>query len=194
MEEKQLNEKESLQLITQMIRNTQRKFEKGSGIPFLVWGYTTVIVSLAVWYMLTRTLDYRWNGLWLAIPVIGYPIMMLSIKNNDPNPKTYIDKIITYVWIVFGVSAFILSVASAFVPNFPILFSIVLLISMGTAITGLIIKFGLLSIAGFIGMGLSFMCLIVNTADSILIFAALFLLVQVIPGHILNYKSRKNHV
>ena len=31
MEEKPLNEKESLELITQMIRNTQKKMEKGSG-------------------------------------------------------------------------------------------------------------------------------------------------------------------
>ena len=49
MEEKPLNEKESLELITQMIRNTQKKMEKGSGLPFLIWGYVTIAVSLAVW-------------------------------------------------------------------------------------------------------------------------------------------------
>ena len=53
MEEKALNEKESLELISQMIRNTQQKLERKNGIPFLIWGYVTVIVSLTVWYMLT---------------------------------------------------------------------------------------------------------------------------------------------
>jgi hypothetical protein len=50
MEERQLNEKESLELIARMIQNTQRKMEKGNGMPFLVWGYTTIVVSLLIWY------------------------------------------------------------------------------------------------------------------------------------------------
>ena len=37
MEEKQLNEKESLELITQMIRNTQQRIEEGMGYHFY-WG------------------------------------------------------------------------------------------------------------------------------------------------------------
>ena len=51
MEDRQLNEKESLELIAQMIRNTQHGLEKGKGIPFLIWGYVTITVSLAVWYL-----------------------------------------------------------------------------------------------------------------------------------------------
>ena len=35
MEEKQLNEKESLELITQMIRNTQQRIERGMEYHFL---------------------------------------------------------------------------------------------------------------------------------------------------------------
>ena len=195
MEEKQLSEKESLELIAQMIRNTQQRLEKDSGIPFLIWGYTTVAVSLVVWYLLTTTGNYQWNWVWLVIPVIGLPIMLLTFKKKDIYPKTYIDKIISYVWIVIGTSAFFPSIAASFMHNFPILFLVVLLISIGTAITGLIIKFLPLIIAGFTGMCLSIVCLILgNTPESILVFASLFFIVQVIPGHILNFKSRKSHV
>lgn len=193
MEEKQLNEKESLELITQMIRNTQQRLEKDNGIPFLIWGYTTVIVSLIVWYMLTTTGNHMWNFFWLTIPVIGLPLMFIFPKKKAKTPKTYIDKIISYVWTVIGISAFIPSLASSFIYSFPILFLVVVLISIGTTITGLIIKFRPLIISGFIGMFLSVICLILgNTSDSILVFAALFLLIQVIPGHILNWKGRKN--
>ena len=194
MEEKQLNEKESLELIAQMIRNTQRKMEKNSGLPFLIWGYTTIAVSLAVWYLLSTTGNYQWNWLWLTIPVIGFPIMMFTFKKNEVYPKTYIDKVISYVWIVFGLSAFIVSAGTLIFHRFPILFTVILLISMGTAITGLIIKFKPLVFSGFLGMFLSFLCLMLNPLNSILVFAGLFLIVQVIPGHILNYKSRKSHV
>lgn len=195
MEEKQLNEKESLELIAQMIRNTHQKLEKGKGLPFLIWGYTTVIVSLAVWYFFSTTGNPQWNFLWLGIPVIGFPIMLLVLRKQSNYPKTYIDKVIKYVWVVIGISAFIPSVASAFYPEFPILFTVALLISIGTAITGLIIKFSPISIAGFLGMLLSILSLIwIHKYESYLAFSALFLIVQVIPGHILNYKSRKSNV
>jgi hypothetical protein len=195
MEEKPLNEKESLELITQMIRNTQKKMEKGSGLPFLIWGYVTIAVSLAVWYLLVHTGNPYWNFLWFAIPIIGFPAMMLTMKRSRTLPRTYIDRVIGYVWIVVGVSALIPSIAATVVESFPILFLVVLLISAGTAMTGLIIRFTPLIISGFAGMILSSLCLILRTSlESILVFAALFLLVQVIPGHILNYKSRKSHV
>ncbi len=193
MEEKQLNEKESLELITQMIRNTQQRIEKANGIPFLIWGYTTILVSLAVWYLLTTTENSNWNYLWLLIPVIGFPLMMITKKREKKTVKTYIDKVISYVWIVIGISAFIPSLAAAFTPGLPILFLVTVLISIGSAITGLIIKFTPLTVAGFIGMFLSIFCLILgNTTNSILVFAALFLVIQVIPGHIINWKGKKN--
>ena len=38
MEDRKLNEKESLELITQMIRNTRRNLDAGSGICFYCGG------------------------------------------------------------------------------------------------------------------------------------------------------------
>ena len=47
MKDKELNEKESLELIARMIRNTRRNLDTGSGNSFLVWGYVGVLVTLA---------------------------------------------------------------------------------------------------------------------------------------------------
>ena len=46
MEDKELNEQESLKLITQMIQNTRRNLDTGSGNMFLLWGYVSAIVTL----------------------------------------------------------------------------------------------------------------------------------------------------
>lgn len=51
MDNKKLNEQESLELIIQMIQNTKFKMVKNAGTPFLVWGYMTVVTSLLVWYL-----------------------------------------------------------------------------------------------------------------------------------------------
>lgn len=45
MEERKLNEKESLELIAQMIQNTKNRLETNCGMPFLFWGYTTPSLS-----------------------------------------------------------------------------------------------------------------------------------------------------
>jgi hypothetical protein len=61
MNDRVLNEKESLELIAQMIQNTKSRMTRNSGAPFLIWGYTTIIVSLLVWFLLKETGNYHWG-------------------------------------------------------------------------------------------------------------------------------------
>lgn len=191
MEERQLNEKESLELIARMIQNTQRKLEKGNGMPFLVWGYTTVVVSLLVWYFLSTTGDYRMHYLWFLIPVIAGPMMFFLIRKYEKGVKTYIDRVVGYVWLVMGLTGFMMSLTAMFFWNLPILFIIILLMGSGTAITGLVIRFTPIAVAGFVGIVLSLACLFTQGTDQILVFAGLFLVMMVIPGHILYAKGRR---
>ncbi|MPN22071.1 hypothetical protein SDC9_169454 [bioreactor metagenome] len=66
-----------------------------------------------------------------------------------------------------------------------------LLINSGVAISGLVIKFRPIVIAGFLGILLSFGMLMVAGINQILIFALLALIMLIVPGHILNNSSRK---
>lgn len=191
MEERQLNEKESLELIARMIQNTQRKLEKSNGMPFLVWGYTTIVVSLLIWYFLSTTGDYRIHYLWFLIPVIAGPMMFILLRKNEKGVKTYIDRVVGYVWIVMGVTGFMISITAMFFWNLPILFIVILLMGSGTAITGLVIRFTPIAVAGFVGIVLSLACLFTQGTDQILVFAGLFLVMMVIPGHILYAKGRR---
>ncbi|MFV0471689.1 MAG: hypothetical protein ACK5L7_06605 [Paludibacteraceae bacterium] len=194
MEERKLNEKESLELISQMIQNTQQKLIKHSGIPFLTWGYVSAVVSLIVWILLKNTQNYLWNYLWFLIPAVGYAAMYLMSKNREKGVKTYIDKVIAYIWIGFAVTGFTVSASAIFLWSFPILFIILLLMGTGTAITGMVIQFKPITVSGFLGVALSFGTLLIPGYNSILIFALIFLIMMVIPGHILNYKSKKSYV
>ncbi len=191
MEERQLNEKESLELIARMIQNTQRKMEKGNGMPFLVWGYTTVLVSLLVWYFLSITGDYRMHFLWFLILVIGGPVTFFLTRKYEKGVRTYVDRVVGYVWLVLGLAGFMMSITAMFIWNLPILFIIILLMGSGTAITGLIIRFLPIAIAGFTGIVLSLACLFIQGTGQILVFAAVFLVMMVIPGHILYAKGRR---
>ena len=66
MEERKLNEKESLELIAQMIQNTKNRLETNCGMPFLFWGYTTLFVSLLIWFLVVTTRNYYWQYLFFC--------------------------------------------------------------------------------------------------------------------------------
>ena len=193
MEDKVLTEKESLDLISQMIRNTRSRLEDNSGIPFLIWGYTTVIVAVIVWSLVTTSGNYLWHWLWFAIPVFGGTLWLLLNKkqlNNRSRVITFVDRAISHVWMVFGIASFMISIIS-FLTYIPILFIVLLTMGMATAITGLIIRFKPIIFSGFIGILFSPLCVIVRDTSSILIFAAIFVLMMVIPGHMLNYTAKR---
>ena len=193
MEDKVLTEKESLDLISQMIRNTRCRLEDNSGIPFLIWGYTTVIVAVIVWSLVTTSGNYLWHWLWFAIPVFGGTLWLSHNKkqlNNRSRVITFVDRAISHVWMVFGIASFMISIIS-FLTYIPILFIVLLTMGMATAITGLIIRFKPIIFSGFIGILFSPLCVIVRDTSSILIFAAIFVLMMVIPGHMLNYTAKR---
>lgn len=185
MEDKMLNEKESLELISQMIQNTRKRMVERAGTPFLIWGYVTVAIALVIWGLITATGQDEWLFLWLLLPVIGAPATYLVKRKYKPQAKTYVDRVVTSVWIVFGWVAVVVSVLS-FWRMLPVLFLILLLMGMGTALTGMVIRFKALVAGGVLGILLSFGCLWMQGIDQILFFAAAFVFMMIVPGHILN--------
>ena len=82
MEDKELNEQESLKLITQMIQNTRRNLDTGSGNMFLLWGYVSAIVTLVVFAGIywTRNPVWMW-GFW-GVPVLGYLFSFILVNGE----------------------------------------------------------------------------------------------------------------
>ncbi len=187
-----LNEEESMALIAEMIRNTQRKMERGAGTPMLVWGYATVLATLAVWVGVTFTDDYRAQFLWFLIPVIGLTWMLLQ-RRQPPEVRTYVDKVVSYIWIVMGWSGFIVSCLSFMgVIRTTILFIITLMMGQGSVLTGLVTRFRPLIIGGIVALLLSVALLYLHTlGPHLLIFALAFVAMGIIPGHILNRRAKK---
>ena len=89
MEDKELNEQESLKLITQMIQNTRRNLDTGSGNMFLLWGYVSAIVTLVVFAGIywTRNPVWMW-GFW-GVPVLGYLFSFILVRKQRKLAKSY---------------------------------------------------------------------------------------------------------
>lgn len=191
MQDKELNPAQSLEIIQQMIAATRRKFEQGGGTIFLIWGYTSLLVSIAVVALLILTESYMVGWLWWAIPLIGYPSTLYVLRNQPRPTRTYIDTFIGYIWLTVGITAMLLPLMGIFKP---VVYMMVLpveslILSMGVILTGLTIKFKPLIIGGVLALLLSFLMLHISTGY-VYVFMAMFVVAMIIPGHILNYKGR----
>lgn len=206
MEEKKLNEQESLALITSMINDTRERLAENSGRPFLIWGYTSIAVSILEYAAQMLGWSNYWVLAWWLIPIIGYTLMWLFCRKKEHTPKSYIDRSIESIWIVTGGTCLFAVIGNIMYGSLSmLLFSVVLLIGTGVTITGLIIKDFTTAFVGSIASVFSLAFPIVHQfqlaagetgrhaiSTNILIFVAIFFVVLVIPGHILNCKNRKN--
>ena len=179
-----------------MITSSRRKLEDGNGILFLIWGYTTFFVALAVFFFINTTGDHHYYYLWFLIPVIGSVGMFIAKRNKAKHvghAMNFIERVIGNIWMVIGIAAFIISVGSIFV-RIPILSLVLLLMGIGTTLTGLTIKFKPVIISGLIGMASCVLPFILEGNEQILAFGIIYLIMMVVPGHILNYRGRKKNV
>ena len=205
MENNKLSEAQSLELITSMIQDSRSRLARNSGTPFLIWGYTTVAVSLFNALALYLGWSHAWAWSWFSIPVIGWLGMMLLFK-QEPSARNYTDRIVSMIWVVIGLS-FAWLFVGAVVFGCSISFLTVVVMGIGTVLTGCVIKHRTTAICGWAAMCASLIFPIVyfiiaksGSASAIseiwiwgelIVFALIFLLMMVIPGHILNHKYNK---
>lgn len=190
MEDRTLEARESFDLISRMIQNTQRRIERHAGRPFLIWGYTTIAVTFIVWATIVVTLNPYWNWLWMSIPVIGFLLTRLFDRKPKENfAHTFVDTTISQIWVVMGFATVMVSVLGLIGLIHAILFTILLMLGIGTALTGLIIRFQPAQIGGFIGIVLAPCIQLVNNMWAPALFIVGFVAMMIIPGHILNYRA-----
>ena len=197
MEDKKLNEKESLELITQMIQNTRRNLDTGSGNMFLVWGYVSVLVTLTVLAGVYFTKNPLWMwGFW-GIPVIGYLLTFLLMRKRQKMVKSYIDKILVQVWRMFGLICMIFVLMATDLERYEVILPMgAIVMSMGSIITGCIIRYTTFFIFPAMGLmwGMKSFFDALNSGTSyvsLVWFTGVVVFAMIVPGHILNYKARK---
>ena len=102
MEDRKLSEKESLDIITQMINSSKRNMKVGSGNVLLYWGYFTVLLSVVISSLILCTQNYIWSWGWMLMFAVG-PVISYKQRGCEPAVVTYTDKTISKVWLDLGI-------------------------------------------------------------------------------------------
>lgn len=206
MEERKLTEKESLEIITSMIARTRERYI-GDGRIMLMWGYLTVVITAIIWTLIGVTHNPVWNWLWFLLWIIGgtlTPIMDKKMQ-HEKGVKNYSDTVTSRIWSTVGFSSIVATaICLAFllvggIDAWSMMFAIALVIVPFAEIaSGIVVKEKSLIIGGAIGLsaGLFTMaCIAGHVALYASWFMPLFILVwvvmMIIPGHIINYKAKK---
>lgn len=208
MEDRRINERESIEIITSMIQRTKERYHLGDGNIMLMWGYVTLSISVLIWILLALTHNPVVNWLWFLIWIIGgiaTPIM----ARKDAVKKgvtTYTDKIISRLWSVVGFSAIACTFAClglllfCAVDSWSAMFVFALIIVPFAEIAnGIVLNEASYIWGGGIGLacGIILACCIAGKVALAAywvmpLFIAAFICMTIIPGHVINYKAKKN--
>lgn len=207
MEERDITSQESMAIINEMIQRSKTRRLIGDGNILLLWGYLTVGIAVLVWVLLALTHHPAMNWLWYLIWIIGgiaTPIMARKRRDNA-GATTYADKICNSVWSVVGFSA----IAMTFLCLGFLLFGgkdawssmlmlPLLIVGFAEIVQGIVIREKSMIWGGSIGIlsGLITLCCIASGVSLYAywfmpMFILTFAVMMIIPGHILNNKSKQ---
>lgn len=194
METKELTPEKSLEIISDAITKGRREFERNSGTPMIFWGCIVLVFSIVIWMILKQTENPLWNFLWFGVPVIGWPLSLICIKDTGiKGAKNFINETVKQVWTGYGIFATaIAAIQGCMAPQYiaPV---IIAMLGYGTFLTGTILKNRYIVAGGLItGIGGTYSLLVFNTYDATLIFTAAAIVSLIIPGIMMNRKANKN--
>ncbi|MDX1954673.1 MAG: hypothetical protein SFU20_04015 [Chitinophagaceae bacterium] len=116
MEDKKLTEKESLDLITQMI-NKAKDSVHDTGITAIMWGAVITLCSLV------RLAEVRYDfrlpfDIYMLTVVAVIPTIIFSVREKKARRvKVYGEEFNDYLWIAFGISVFLVSIITTKLGN-----------------------------------------------------------------------------
>jgi hypothetical protein len=183
---------ESLAIIEGMINKAKNNFTDDSFL-YLLWGWVVFICSIGHFIMLKFTTWQHAEMIWMLTWVtVAIQIIYLVKKQKKERVKTYTDEIISYLWVTFGISMFMVSVIIARANTWVIMYPIVLMLyGIPTFLTGIIMRFTPLKIGGIVCWVLSIIATLIAPIYVLLLLVIAMLAAWIIPGYLLRAMFKK---
>ena len=190
-EEQQMTEKQSLDLINEMIGKAKQSYIT-EGKASIVWGALIIFCSLMSWAQYVFKFSIGFDVWLLLIVALGAQIFYSVREKKNKKVKIYGDQAMSYVWTTFGICIFMMifyaNVTKA--PNN--IFLIMTMYGVPTFITGGIFKFKSMIFGGIACWVLAIITLYVPFSTGMLLMALSGLLAWLIPGIICQLRYQKN--
>ena len=107
-EEKQLSEKESLQLITDMIQKVKNSYHD-KGVGPLLWGTVVAIASFVSYLQMEYDFRLPFDIWWIVMGAIIPQVILINQDAKTQKIKRHEDAALNAVWLVYAITIFGLS-------------------------------------------------------------------------------------
>jgi hypothetical protein len=200
------NHEQSLSLINEMIKRAQNNVRQGSSYSLIYWGYLTATFAIINCVLLnTHILKDPRQSFWIWALMLPAGVVSYFIERRAHRKslvRTHIDRIGGMVWVGFFISFlvfmavlqtanFALGAYQVFLLNTPV---ILIMIGMGQFITACVFRHKMWYAIALLTWTGAVVCAFLATDMQFIVFAACMIFGLAIPGHVLNYQSKKNHV
>ena len=184
---------QSLELITQMIKEARSKFEE-DGFVYMLWGILLFLAAGAQ-YVLLLNEQYSYNYYpYFFLPLGGIFTSIYYRRRGSTGPKgNPISRVISTMWIFLGANMFILGFLFAPALRDSLIPILLILQGIGIAISGISIKSQLVITAGIIANIAGFIAFFVDWSEQPLLLSLASLAVLFIPGVILKIRYQRKH-
>lgn len=193
--EKQFNEQDGMVVIRQMIEQAKWKLEKGDGKYFVLWGYLVALTCIAhyVSYTFISPGNYVYSGYIWAVPMLIGAIISFYFGWKDSKKetvKTYIGTMVGRIWIGFACMSALISFM--FAGHFMIYTGISLVYAYAVYLSASAYRMKWMYISAAICAVCTILYRFIPHTEYPLLMAAMLICGNLIPGHVINYKARKN--
>ncbi len=190
MQTDKLSPEKSIELITQVITQARNKFEE-NGFIYLFWGALIAITSISQFVLLKNEYyDINWYP-YLLMPIGSIYSAIYFSKRKKKNKQNLISKIVSALWIVLSINIMILGFLFANNLKENLIPIILILLSIGTIVSGTSIKSKLLLYSGiFIGLS-AFSCFYLEWIYHPLLMGIVSIIAILIPGIILMVQQKR---
>ena len=148
MESQSLSPKESLDLITEVLRKAKERQEE-SGVVYIFWGLLVAGVNVCH-FVLQEMNQYAWIFIpYLLIPV-GIVVTYYAFPHYRERSKNYLGKAIGVLWIFAGANKMILGFVLAMDLGNHLAPYIMILLGISLGVSGFILQFRILLSAGIL--------------------------------------------
>lgn len=180
-----LNPQQSLELITNMIRQTQGN-ASGSSFYFLLWGWVITLCNFGMYFMLRFTqFEYPYLVWTLAIPAWIITMFYGNKQDESRGSTTHLDKITMWLWIGLGITIMPSWIFGAQI-NWLVNAAILMPVGLATFVSGVIIRFKPLLFGGITFWIAGTLCYIVSPVDQYLVGGIAMIFGYLVPGYMLK--------
>jgi hypothetical protein len=210
MEEKNLSEQESLQIIQQMI-DTAKQEQKDDGVGWIIWGWLLFFASVFTWmniqYHWFKDIALFWNAFGICVALYWiYRIIIYATGRTRGKVKTYtadlFAKLNSGFFIFLLLIIFSMNIPIRGVPPAKGFMLLTGLYGFWILVYGTALNFKPSIIAAYITWAIAFAGLYIYEIDAteegefklvMLVHALAVLVGYIIPGHLANREFRKLH-